>query len=137
MAINQYVFDGIEDLLTAIISGFLEGLSYGLFQNDFCPDSSSRLSQIEPCDFSGYPGLVLSSGWLSPIVSGERVVTSADRITFTHNSGAIGNWVYGFYVVDQEGNLVSAQRFDLAPVLAGVEGFIINVDPVFSLSSEK
>ena len=137
MAVNQYVFEGIVDILTALIPGFLEGLSYGLYQNDFSPDSSSRLSQITPCDFSGYPGVVLSSGWLAPIVSGERVVTSADRITFTHNSGAIGNWVYGFYVVDQEGELVCAQRFDLAPVLVQVEGFTINVDPVFSLSSEN
>ena len=108
----------------------------GLFQNDGHPSLTWTLFNVVPCDFSGYSGLLQSFGWTASVVNNTRAVTEANPLTWTHNGGPIGNFVYGYYVVDDVGAYQWAERFCPAPVVVSRNGTRLRVRPSFTLRND-
>lgn len=136
MARQKVVEDGLLNVLARLRPTLFTELRYGLFQNDFEPVQNSTIANIVPATFSGYSGLVLSSGWTVGMISGNRAIASANVISWSHNGGLLGNWIYGFYAVDTVGDLVLAKRLEQAPSLVEVLGVTVSVTPTFSVRSE-
>jgi len=108
----------------------------GLFQNDWTPTPSSGISEVQPCDFSGYAGLQTLTGWTTPTLYGETAITSADQVVWTYNGGPAKNWVFGYYVVDNTGALRWAERNPNGSVALVVAGNTFPVVPAFSFGSK-
>ena len=107
----------------------------GLFINDLNPTRTTTIAQIEPANFSGYVGLRPLMGWTAAALLGERAVTRAAPITWTHDGGTLSNWINGYYVVDPSGNLVWVERRP-GPAASMIHaGTVYEVVPQFSLGS--
>lgn len=132
----KVVDGGLLSCLSNLRVNWLNTLSWGLYQNDLTPEDATILAEIDPCNFSGYAGLLLSTGWTAPVIDGVRAKSIATALTWTHNGGGIDNWVFGFYVLDGLGDLILAQRFSDAPRLMEYTGVSLFVTPTFTLRSE-
>jgi len=116
-----------------------EEYKIGLFQNNWTPAVGDDLTDVVPCDFGGYAGLLLLDSWDTGGIS-----FSDPRATVTHPAktwtadGTTTNDVYGYYVVDNAGtNLLWAERNAVAPVTVGlVAGQTYSVIPKFTDRSE-
>jgi len=107
----------------------------GLFQNDLTILRTTTIAQIEPATFSGYVGLRPLQGWTPAALVGERAVSRAAPVTWTHDGGAAANWICGYYVVDPSGNLVWAERRP-GPAQSMIHaGTVYEVIPQVTLSS--
>lgn len=82
----------------------------GLFQNDLVVERTTTIGQIEPATFSGYVGLRPLMGWTPATMLGNRAVSTAAPVSWTHNGGGQSNWIFGYYVVNASGVLVWAER---------------------------
>lgn len=108
----------------------------GLFQNNAYPSLTwTKLSPV-PCNFSGYSGLMLSFGWSAAVINNTRAVTEANALLWTHDGGPVGNFVYGYYVVDTAGELIWAERFCPAPQWVFKFGTKVRVVPSFTLRND-
>jgi hypothetical protein len=120
--------------LSILRSSWGVSLRVGLFQNPWIPRHSSTIAEVQPCDFSGYAGLLTLSGFGAPYLVGDIATMVSTLLTWTHNGGPLANWVNGYYVLDSLGNLMWAQKNAEALALAG-NGQTYGVVPQFSLSS--
>jgi hypothetical protein len=109
-------------------------LQIGLFKNPWVPRHSSTIGEVDPCDFSGYSGLVPIMSFFSPYLVGDIATMVGTLVNWTHNGGAIANWINGYYVVDSSGNLMWGEQNQGAVLLAG-NGQTYGTVPQFSLSS--
>lgn len=107
----------------------------GLMQNFGEPDRNWTIATIQPATFSGYAGLQLISGWTPATLLGERAITSAAGLSWTHNGGPVSNWIFGYYVVNLAGDLLWAERRPGAGQAMVLNGNIFQVLPQFSLGS--
>jgi len=131
-----YVSTGLDKLVRSLRTHFLPTLRLGLFQNDLTPDFGTVIGDVTPATFSGYAGLTVCTNWTLPSAIGLRLVSTADQIAFVHSGGAVGNWIYGYYLDDGAGVLIAAERFDPAPQLVENAGVAVLVTPRFSERSE-
>lgn len=136
MARQKIVELGLLDALSRLRSTLLAELQFGLFQNDFHPVQNSNIGHIVPATFSGYSGLTLATGWTAGAIDGNRAITTATAINWSHSGGLLGNWIYGFYAVNTAGVLVLAKRLEQTPALVEVLGVTVSVTPTFSARSE-
>lgn len=127
--------DGMIALLNAALRGIPFHAFYGLFQNDWTPTPDSVIGQVQPCDFSGYAGLISVGLWLAPTIVGQVAVTESTPRTWTRGVGPNSNWVSGYYVVDSSGVLLWGERDPGPPAAMIVPGDIYQVTPAFSQSS--
>lgn len=132
VATERGLLDGME-LLRA---EFEMHYRVGLFQSDSIPRISLILSQLTPCDFSGYSGLQTTVRWTVPVMFGDRARSFADPLDWTHSGGAVANFVFGYYVLDRLGRLAWAERFCPAPIGISRVGETIRVTPTFYLLNE-
>lgn len=107
---------GLRNTLLAGRSVFEALYNVGLYQNDFTPRVSMLTTDIAACNFSGYAGLAPTFSWSVPAYSGGYASMTAHEIVWGHNGGPVGNFVYGYYVLDNTGELVWAERFCPAPM---------------------
>jgi len=126
---------GLLSQLDALRPAWLNGLRAGLFQNDWEPQRHHTLAQVQPASFSGYAGLLTLNIWSAAVLLGEVAYADAQVKTWTHNGGAIANWIFGYYVVDLAGSLVWAERSARAPELVGPPSPIYQVTPRYGLRS--
>jgi len=108
-----------------------------LFQNDRSPKLDDNASLFTPCTFSGYPGPVLTYGWTSPVMVGNRAFTHSEEFVWTHNGGPVGNWVYGYYVMNVSDELRFAERFCNGPFLVAQSGRQIKLTLMFTSANES
>lgn len=128
--------DGAKlDFLSALAAYWTGRLSAGLFAHDWVPADMDTITAVVPATFSGYAGLLPITGWGAPTLSSSRAVAQADALTWTHNGGPVGNWIFGLYVVDSLGGLVWAERRPDGPRALNLGGTTYSATPGFSLGS--
>lgn len=126
---------GALDQLNALRTSWLATLRVGLFQNDWTPHLNSVIGHVVPATFSGYDGLHDAYGWGAAALFGELAVTQAGANAWTHNGGAVANWVYGYYVVNAAGALCWAQRDPDGPADVSVVAVVYGVLPRYAVKS--
>jgi len=102
-----------------------------LYKNNYTPVDGSVIGDFTEADFSGYSGGEDITGWSAAVIVAGRAESTGDPIDQTHNGGATGNTIYGFYVVDSGGNLCWAER-DPNPFVINANGQIYRVEPKFT-----
>lgn len=124
---------GLVDALAILTAGWEARWRYGLFQNDFVPRQSMTLLNITPATFSGYAGLQPCFSWSVPLVNGPYAISNAHELIWTHDGGPVGNWIYGYYVLNLGGVLMWAERFCPAPATVDKGGLSVRLKPTFWL----
>jgi hypothetical protein len=122
--------------LAALKDAWLKHLRIGLFQNDFTPFPAATISNIEPCDYSGYVGLRTLTSWLSPTLIGPRATVEHAEILWPHDGGLVWNFVFGYYVIDLAGKLVRAERGPDPPETITAPPDVYRVVPRYTFRSE-
>ena len=127
---------GLIQALDTLTAKVAEGYKIGLFQNDFVPFLGMTLLNISPASFSGYGGLQLAYGWSAAVIDGVRAVSRAHPMTWVHDGGPVSCWVFGYYIVDEDGNLAWAERFCPAPHAVNSVGITVRVTPELTARNE-
>lgn len=127
---------GAIEIVDQLRAGWNGQLEVGLFKNDFIPRWDMIMSNLTPCNFSGYGGLQVTTGWSAAVMAGKRVITLAGQLTWEHDGGANQNWVFGYYVKDHAGNLLWAERFCPKEKRMAGAGDSIKVKPHFTIRNE-
>lgn len=123
-------------LLDRLLSGGSLALSAGLYQNPAVLDQATTLSQLGPATFSGYTGLQGTGPWSAAVLLGERAIAHSAPLSWSHDGGICANWIYGYYAVDESGDLLWAAPRAEGAVQVSVAGRTVTVTPRFSLRSE-
>jgi len=114
-------------------------LTIKLYKSDTTPDWDTVLADLTECDFSGYASMQLTAWDYAGVFldgDGRAKVNHTTNYTAMHNGGGVSNNVYGFFVVDNTGDLCWLQRFDSPPIAIDSNGKFITVVPSFTLMSE-
>lgn len=127
---------GLRNTLDAARRRFEGKYRAGLFQNNYKPKISSELVNLTPCNFSGYMGEQITGGWSIPVSAGLYAITQAIDVLWEHDGGSIGNFVYGYYIVDDDGDLVWAERFCPDPLVAHRLGETVRIRPTLWLVND-
>ena len=107
-----------------------------LYKNNYSPVQGSVLGDFTEADYSGYASQLIST-WTGPSwVAPRQVLEAGSSKTFSNTTGAVGNTVYGYYITDQGGNLVWAERDPSAPIDMGSAGRTYIILPRYSVRSE-
>lgn len=129
------VNNGALGHLDALRVAWLPSLRIGLFQNDWHPHQGDTMVAVVPATFSGYTGLHFLPGWSPAVLQGNLAVTQATPRLWTHNGGPVGNWIFGYYVVDATGVLRWAQRYPGDPVPMDSSSGFYRVTPEYAVTS--
>lgn len=111
----------------------LGGATCKLFKNNYTPVAGSVLGDFTEADFSGYTSQALT-GWTTPATVSAHARTTATALSWT-KSGATGNSIYGYYVVNGS-NLLFAERDPNAPIAMTTNGDSYTVAISFTDASE-
>ena len=107
-----------------------------LYQNNYVPDHTTVLSNLTEANFSGYSATLLTSGTVGgSLDAGGRAVITWAQITWT-KSGATGNEIYGYYVVDSSGNLMWVEAAASPPIRMVADGDELLLTPQLTDKSE-
>jgi len=107
----------------------------GLFKNNYTIVAATELTDLTAADFSGYAETNLTTPVIVAGLDGSnRAVATWDAVTWT-KSGATGNTVYGYYVVNGSNELMWAETFD-APVALTSDGMFIVILPKLTVASQ-
>lgn len=106
-----------------------------LYQNNVTPADATVIGSFTEATFSGYAYANILN-WTIPATVGGRATTTADAITFTNSTGAVGNAIYGYYVTDSANNLLWAEKDPNAPIGINVTGDNYVITPKFAGSTE-
>ena len=127
--------EGKENVLIAFDMTFAGTISINLYKNDYTPDANSVLGSFTIADFSGYAGHVLGAGAVAGPDAFNRWVLTWAQQTWTKN-GAVGNSIYGYFIVNAGNKILLAERFAAAPIDMTVNGNSIVMTPVFTMKSQ-
>jgi hypothetical protein len=96
-----------------------------LYQNDFTPNDQTVLADLTVADFTGYAQVSLTT-YVAPYTEpdGKAVITTPQAV-FASSGSAVQNVVYGWYVLDADGDLLAAGRFDDALNFSGVGDAVV------------
>lgn len=109
-------------------------LSLHLYINDITPNAGSTLGDFVEASFIGYlPGQI--NPWGLPVTVDGRARSAASAVTFTKTAGSPAS-VYGYFVTDENGALLWAERDPAAPVPMMADGQTYTVVPRFTWVSE-
>lgn len=121
--------------LDTLRASWVGARSVGLMQNAGPVQTTWTLADILPCNFSGYVGVIPAVAWSAAVMLGEWALTRAALLQWTHNGGPVGNWVTGYYVVNQLGQLAWAKISSEGPRAMVSLGQRYVVRPEFTLKS--
>lgn len=122
------------DTLTGVWGDLAE---VALFKSDITPGATTTLAALEAAeaDFQGY-ARIAATNWTAAATVGGKATTAADQVTFTKGAGGTGNSIYGWFIVDQLGALISAGRATSPPVDMSTDGAVYKVTPQYELLQE-
>lgn len=125
--------DGLVRLLDVLASAF-DGLRVGLFRETrvFAPgDTIADYLPIE-CSFPGYVRQDITS-WASATLAHENLaVTLGSLCTWTRAAGPGAEDVYGYFIVDSDGELLWAELVPTGPVTMTTAGQEFQLAPQLS-----
>jgi len=108
----------------------------GLYKNDWTPGAEDDITDVVAANFSGYIGLANLISWATAVWVTPRAESTHGNVVWTHNGGGVSNDIYGYYVVDEAGNLAWAERNATGPVTISVNGQTYTVTPKYTRRSE-
>jgi len=117
--------------LRAQLSGFAV---LRLYVNDKVPADADVTGSYTEASFPGYAPQTLS-GFTPPATVSGAGQTQANAVTWTVN-GPTGQQVYGYFVTDNVGNLLWAERDPSAPIPMNATGNSYTVTARLSLSTQ-
>lgn len=103
----------------------------GLFTNDITPDADDDIGDYDEPG-SGWYARTNLSDWPASTIVADRASTTNDPQTFTHDGAGGDIDVYGYFIVDGDGDLVGAERDPAAPVTLSVAGSAYVVTPTLT-----
>jgi len=112
--------DGWGQQLCSILKGNwaagpLGPLEVRLFSNNFVPGSGTGSGDLTEATFDGYAAID-PTPWSDPVIDPESntyYLSPTVVVTFTQTGVVVTNTIYGFYLVDANGKLIMANRFDV------------------------
>ncbi len=133
---TNYALQQFADVLVATTDG-LWACTLHLFKDSgLTPSRSDTISTYTSlgveADFSGYGAVGI--GWQADVLVSNQVRIPANQIVWTKN-GAIGNTIYGYFIVDNVGRLVGAKKYD-TPVAMTANGQQHTQQLVYTIESE-
>lgn len=129
-------YNGLLLALNGITARWASARRIGLYQNDWKPQSHQTISAVVPATFSGYPGLVYLNNWTPAVLEGAAAKTTADAVIWSHDGGPLQNYIFGVYVVAEDGSLDWAERIPEAPYAMYGLGGIIRYYPIYIFQSK-
>ena len=128
---------GSSALLQVLMTEWIDRpLSIRLFKNDYSPSWLSTLADFVESDFAGYDGQSIN-GWFFQGFAGQigYIVTDMPN-TFQVTSGTTAPQLcFGYYVHDQDGNLLWGERDPVGPVDMSSEGNEYQIFARFGLAN--
>jgi hypothetical protein len=121
-------------LLDAIWDSLDGLLTIGLFKNDPVTNVLTTLAAFVEADFAGYVRQVPTSSVTSGLI-GPRAVRDLDPYVYRY-FGGVGNYVYGYFVLDGFLRVVWFERDPNAPVRMSVPGDTYTLNARLSLRTE-
>lgn len=104
-------------------------LTIKLFRNDYVPVKGTVLGSLTEATFTGYASIDLTNPVTQPALDGtDRAWVLWDLVSWT-KAGATGNTIYGYWVEDDDGNLLYVERFDSGGWAMTVDGTILQFYP--------
>lgn len=104
-----------------------------LFKTNVTVSASTVVGDLTEADFSGYSAKTLTRGsWTVTQVSSKASASYSDQ-TFTASSGS--QTLYGYYIVDNSGNLLWAENFTSSKTIDSSNPLVISLK--FTLASEN
>lgn len=111
-----------------------DGKTVKLFQNNVTASRNSVLADFTECDFDGYSPQ--DPVWVASVQSGAEDVALAPALEFIAGAGLAGpQSVYGYFVIDEFGDLAWAETFVDGPTTVTVVGQIVKVFPQLKLKN--
>jgi len=90
---------------------YLEGLTLRLYKNDFIPTLISKNEDFLECDFPGYASIFGPFGFGTPFTNADdRAETDSAVQTFTAAAQQPGQYIFGYFLTDDSGNWIYAER---------------------------
>lgn len=127
------IMDGGEsELLSTMLAD--RTLTMRLYQNDYTPVDAATHANFTEADFTGYLAVDLAFGAVSNTGgTATAVATAASFVVGATPSRT--NTIYGWYIEDQDGAAIAAERFSDAPRAMDTAGDTIDITPTLELFS--
>jgi hypothetical protein len=111
LLIRAYDEVNLADLQTALADSDMH-----LFQNDVDPGPLTAIGDLDEADYTGYAAVNIVT-WGAPFLDAEGLLAILSTVCIFRPTGtAITNVIYGWYLTETGGDLVSAGRFANAPL---------------------
>lgn len=106
-----------------------------LYKNAYTPIDTSGVSDFEECDFTGYAQQQMTA-WSDAVLTAAGRAQIEETARIFSLTGIGSQDVYGYYVVDNDGALLWAERDDDGPRTVDTTHPDIAVVPRFTFASE-
>lgn len=115
-----------------LASAWPDARRVGLLGEDLVADRHATIANIVPATFSGYDGERAIEGWSLPVMEGDRAVSRATPVIWTYDGSSPSGYVFGYYVVDEDGALLHLEKRVGGPVAMVASGQQYKVVPVLT-----
>jgi len=106
-----------------------------LFNNDAPINASTTLAMLNTATFSGYSHGTLSGRSVAGSLDAfSRAYATWNPLTWT-KSGATGNTIYGYWVINAAGDLLWCEKFDTAVPMSS-DGAYLVITPRLTFTSQ-
>lgn len=126
----------VEALQIVKDSTAIDDMSVRLFQNDLIPSPTTVIGDLTVATYTGYANQTAGSLGAPYKDALGNAIQEYDAVYFGATGSAIGNVVYGYYLVGGTGvlagKLLAVVRFD-EPVTMAAVGDVVLVQPRFAL----
>jgi hypothetical protein len=94
-------------------TNFLDGSKLWLYQNDYTPNPNTALADLIVADYAGFAAKTIAAWGTAFVDVNGEVISLAPLETFTCTGGGMTNTIYGCYLTDATGAILTfAARFD-------------------------
>jgi len=125
---------GEVKLLTKLIGA--ETWTVHLFANDHTPVNGDTESAYTKPMWMGYAGIALSQPTVATTNAAGKAQLSFAQVTWTMSASNPATNCYGWYVVDQDGTFIGAERFSSPPLVMQNAGDNIKLTVSVTLNSD-
>ncbi len=132
--ISETGVDSILNILIGIWNG--TNVSLHLFQNAATPSFNSVIGDFVESNFPGYAPVDIAAWILGPVITNVGYMQTVTPCVFTVSSGAgPPQLAYGYYVLDDSGNLLWAELDPNGPTSMSSSGNQVQVFARLGLSN--
>jgi len=107
----------------------------GLFTNDITPTEGDVIGDYDEPS-AGWYGRIEMEDWPASAMVGGKASTTNDPVTFTDDGAGGSTSIYGYFIVDGDGDLVGAEADPASPIVLNAAGAAYVVTPTFTNDNE-